>query len=496
MKKKVIFLVFLLIAVFALSGCSSYVSSQALQVDWLVFLLSLISAGIFLGFFYWIKKTSVRYKEIKPEYKGESEVTFLFVVCGVFFLRLLFAVLIKGFRDDIADLSEWAFYLADNGPFDFYKAYPDSNLLPGYVYLLTVLGSIARLFNFSNANNTMALLIKLPNIICDMISMYLIFKITKKYSNDTFALILSLLFGLDLSALFLSSVWGGFDSIAVLLILLAVYFMIDKKICKMIICIASATLIKWYSVILLPVFIIYSINVYRKNKKTDYAYLRKDIVLTALLSVAVILLIYFSLSFNSLYNGNIFKMIYDKFICANINFQQYSFDAFNLFTMLGVNRINMNLTANIINLFILILIITAGIILYFKKSDRKDFVLVCALMLSAYVSFSMQISAPMTAIAVGLLYMSFSIYKDFRLYIVTAVMSFLSFFNMAIVLNALKQLNAYILSGTYSGITPNGFWMIFGSVLQILSFIYLCYIAFDIIINKNKKIITKENLNI
>ncbi len=495
MKKKFFFLVaFVLIILFSLGGCNSYVSSQSLQLDWLVFLLSLTTTIIFIAFYFWIKRSSVKYKELKPEYKGESETTFLFIVCGVFFLRLLFAVLIKGFRDDIADLSTWALYLADNGPFAFYKAYPSADILPAYVYILSVLGSIARLFNFSDANNTMALLLKIPNIICDMISMYLIFKITKKYSNDTFALILSLLFGLNFANLFLSAVWGTYDSIVIMLILFAVYYMIEKKICKMIAAFFIAMLFKPYTMIFLPLFVVYIAGVFIKNKKTDYSFLRKDIIITSVLCAALSIILYFSLSFNELYNANIFKLLYDKLIYSG--YKNYSYDAFNLFTLIGLNDIKMNLFGLIINYVILLLIIVGSIILFVKKKDRNAFPLICALTLAAFSTLATQISPPLTGLCIMLLFASFAIYRDLRLYIISAVMSFLSFFNMAVVLNALKQLNAYILNNTYEGISPDGFWMILGSVLQLLSFIYLCYLTYDLTIRNNKRIITNEDLSV
>lgn len=150
-----------------------------------------------------------------------------------------------------------------------------------------VYGPIAQLFfssitkiSFKNVDICLVLF-KLVNVIMHLLNCYLIYKITKKLK-------FTIMYGLNLYILleFIANVHN--DIIVIFFILLALYFLLKKKnLLISILFLAIATGIKYFTVLLLPVIILY----YFKDEKNIFKRLLKCIQY-GLIFIGIILLEY------------------------------------------------------------------------------------------------------------------------------------------------------------------------------------------------------------
>ncbi len=96
-------------------------------------------------------------------------------------------------------------------------------------------------------------LVKIPLIIADLLSTFLIYRITYHYTGDkSLSHRSSLLYFLNPIVIWISAAWGQYDSLAVLFTLLSFYFLlVDKKTIVSSLCIYIAFLTKIYPIIFL-----------------------------------------------------------------------------------------------------------------------------------------------------------------------------------------------------------------------------------------------------
>tara|TARA_B100001750_G_C15516970_1_gene608054 strand:- start:2411 stop:3790 length:1380 start_codon:yes stop_codon:yes gene_type:complete len=128
------------------------------------------------------------------------------------------------------------------------------------------------LFNF---------IIKLPMIICDTIIAVVIYKLVfYYYKKPDISCKATYLFYLNPVVIWISSIWGQFDSIAVLFSLLSIYMMLKKKYSLSSLSLILGALFKWYILISFLPFVIYVI------KKRNLSILLK--FLTPIIFVSII----------------------------------------------------------------------------------------------------------------------------------------------------------------------------------------------------------------
>ena len=146
------------------------------------------------------------------------------------FVRLFLAITTKGFDTDISCFYSWATRVFEGGFSAFYAPDVFTDYPPGYIYVLYVLGAIFHYFKITYLSPTMLILIKLPNILCDIAAGALIYRIgSKKVSKGT-ALFLSAIYLFNPAVLINSAVWGQVDSLLVICVLLLCLFLMEGKV--------------------------------------------------------------------------------------------------------------------------------------------------------------------------------------------------------------------------------------------------------------------------
>lgn len=173
-----------------------------------------------------------------------------------FLIRLVFATL-PGFKIDVDAWFAWAVRLQEVGFANFYSDIIFTIFAPGYLYILSLLGFIKNLFNIDK--ETFYLVVKLPNIISEIILAILAYKITKDYSLKI-ARIVTIVIILNPGFIFNSSIWGQTDSTLALFLLITVYLLKKDKLIMSSIFLGLSFLIKPQAIAILPVFALFALN--------------------------------------------------------------------------------------------------------------------------------------------------------------------------------------------------------------------------------------------
>lgn len=139
----------------------------------------------------------------------------------------------------------WSNRLIEVGFGRFYDTWSD--YLPGYLYVLWALGWIKEAISFPSV-----LLFKLPAILSDVLTGFLIYKIVGKLKNKRWGMIASGLYLFNPAILMNSTLWGQADSLTALFSLLAIW-LIDINPLLSSFALAFGTLIKPQAALAAPV---------------------------------------------------------------------------------------------------------------------------------------------------------------------------------------------------------------------------------------------------
>ena len=181
-------------------------------------------------------------------------------------LRLAaFALIDIRFESDIFLFQFWASQMFHGGPANFYYADFFSDYPPLYMYVLWVIGAIRHNLGFEYLSPQFNLLVFTPAIISDVITVLLIYSLSKQYFSRRHAFLISFAYSVNPGVILNSSIWGQVDAIHTLLLFLALYAVSKKQTLPVYLLYGLAVLTKPQSLIVAPVFL-YSAFYYYKEQ--------------------------------------------------------------------------------------------------------------------------------------------------------------------------------------------------------------------------------------
>ncbi|EKE06359.1 MAG: dolichyl-phosphate-mannose-protein mannosyltransferase family protein [uncultured bacterium] len=202
----------------------------------------------------------------------------------------------------------WASSLATSGLKHFYSDWSD--YLPGYLYILWILGKINLVLP-----GLQTLTFKLPAILADIATGYLIYKIVGKKRGILF----SILYLFNPAIFANSSLWGQVDSLTALFSLFVIYIFPSNYLLSAI-SLAVGTLIKPQAAFILPA-ILY-LFVVRKKKLYEW-------ITYGITGLTVFILGFLPFSNQS----NLFKFILER---LTVSSEQYPYGSINAFSFWGL----------------------------------------------------------------------------------------------------------------------------------------------------------------
>jgi Gpi18-like mannosyltransferase len=271
------------------------------------------------------------------ELDDASLFSFSFRVPGIAFLlavglvlRLALALL-PGFGVDIGTFQAWSNQLANDGPWNFYREDFFTDYAPGYMYVLWLFGELNQVFHFSNEQ--FEYLLKMPAIIADLASAYLLYLMLKE-DRPGAALASAALYLLFPAALLIGSVWGQVDSILAFFLLLTVYLIGRERPVAGAVAFTVGFLVKPQAIAALPFLAFWIIREQVALLRTDEGRDEALRTLGACVAVPLAVLVLLILPFFKWQPWNLIEQLYDATNVAN--YRVNSFWAFNFWNTGGL----------------------------------------------------------------------------------------------------------------------------------------------------------------
>ncbi|MDQ2086085.1 glycosyltransferase family 39 protein [Herbivorax sp. ANBcel31] len=398
-----------------------------------------------------------------------------------FILRLILAPVIEGFSSDISCFQSWAQHAANDLPniynLDIFMDYP-----PFYLYILAIIGKVVDIFNIDYGSSAHMLLIKLPSIIADVVTAYIIFKLAYKELKPEFSLLLSGLFLFNPAILINSTLWGQVDSFFMLMVIIFLMFIKAEKKPEATAALAAATLMKPHGVFFIPI-LIYELCIELFRRKNIKNFLMS--VVYGLITCIVILLP-FSFTQHPLW-------IFDLFLETSEGYKHASLNAFNFFALLGQNLTKDTETFFIFSyniwghIFFGIICFVITPFFYFKSKSSNVLYLASLIQTIGIFVFWSRMHERYMYPAVALALIAFIYIKDIRLMGIFALSSLTIFVNCQIVLERMMAIgNPHI--------PPDNTILLIVSFLNVMLFAFLLWTSIDIVL-RNKLIFADLKFN-
>lgn len=422
------------------------------------------------------------------------------LMCGTFLVRLILLLTTYGMGSNMTALANLGYQVRHTA--DLTNAYGGiipksevtgavassslSNIAPGSLYILSILANIidptVNLFGTS-------VLIRLIEVLADVAIVGMIYFFGKKYVGNKLSTVYAGLYALLPVTFMLSGYVGTFECLVIALTVCAVLLMIEKKYIPMYIVITAAAIVNIEALAVAPIMLAYLVyQWYREDKnlkKITKTRILLPIGLVCSVILAYIVLLPISVNFIKAAPFGGFNVLINE-ISGNTIFVN---NAFNLYSMVGMNMTTANSTASILNLVFILVLEIYVVSLYIHNKNKMEVLLLCSFIFAVIAVFTLKITFTymILAIAFALIYTMVS--GDRRMYFITSTYAILLFLNVAQLTNlsGLFVQNQTI-SGKVSEVASiavsnyyelDAFLIIF-SIFAVLITLYYFYVSYNI----------------
>lgn len=409
-------------------------------------------------------------------------------------IRLISSLCYYGFTVDVNCFAAWGSKMASAGPAGFYAEGYFCDYPPLYMFVLGLLSMLSSALNLSLNQGAGVLLLKLPAMLCDILSALVLYKIIKKHAGRGIAVVSALLYAFNPAAVLNSALWGQVDSVLVLLMLLAFYLVEQDRFGWGVLVFFAGLLAKPQAVLFGPVMLFAAvreiftlIRAFRAGSRREG--LRR--LLWGLGSVLLCALIFLLLSL-WMQNGQSPGWLWNKYMETIGSYNYATLNSFGFMGLIGgqwapaENTSVLGISYSLLGTLLLaaVLLYTLGLFVYRLAKDREAFSpsyfwLFAALIVTGAVTFSTRTHERYMFPAAAFLLAAFAYFKDFRLLALSGGFALCNFINTASVLYIYEELGVYM--------DADSPLMIIGSLLTVVLFLALAIVAADLTKNGIKQ---------
>ena len=420
-----------------------------------IVLLSVASLAILYAAYILIKRLYskqncfVDFDKSNPD-KGGSKASFMknpiaigcFLMLGTFLVRFILLLTTYGMGSNMTALANLGYAVRHTA--DLTNAYGGiipksteagvvatsslSNIAPGSLYILAILANIidptVNLFGTS-------VLIRLVEVFADMAIVGMIYFFGKKYVGNKLSTVYAALYAVLPVTFMMSGYVGSFECLVIALTVASVLLMIEKKYIPMFILITAAAIVNIEALAVAPIMVAYlGYQWYREDKnlkKVTKTRILLPIGLICSFILAYVILLPISVNFIKAAPFGGFNVLINEISGNNI----FVNNAFNLYSMVGMNMTTSNNTASILNLVFLLVLEIYVVSLYIHNKNKMEVLLLCSFIFAVIAVFTLKITFTylILAIAFALIYTMVS--GDRRMYFITGAYAILLFLNIA-----------------------------------------------------------------
>ena len=157
----------------------------------------------------------------------------------------------------------------------------------------------------------------------------------------------------------------------------------------------------------------------------------------------------------------------------------FSGNAFNLYSMVGMNGNSVNNTAAIFNLIFLLVLQIYVIALYLKNKNRLELLLLASFEIAIVAVFTLKVDYTYLFMSLALLVIYTMISGEKRAFVLMGVVGLLSFMNVGQLMNQSGYIAPYA-KGLIASFESLDVYLIFFSVVTVLVTLYYGYVTYSI----------------
>lgn len=325
-----------------------------------------IFAALFFGAFVFI---AYRFRAREWKLGERNRGLMLWTVLGVgFFLRMAIAPWISGHMD-LMLFRNWATTAADS--LSGFYTNGSSDYPPFYIYILYVIGQIGSTDAFSPY---MSVLLRLPNILADIVTAYMLYRLASKRVGYGISLGLAIFYVFNPAVFINSTFWGQVDSFFTMLIVAMIVLLVENRVGWSTVLFTVAVLMKPQGIIYGPVLFF---ELLRQRKIQPWLMAIGGAVVTTILVILP-----FSWGQEPLWLLDLYKGTVGEYPYASVN-------AYNFFALIGGNYTQDTTTLFLFSYhtwgMICIVLVTLFTWWMFIRSRKPQFAAAAALVLIAGV---------------------------------------------------------------------------------------------------------------
>lgn len=448
--------------------------------------LVVIGAAVMYGLYVWYRRN----KSLELVVSENSEVVqskakafftssaFLIALSAIiaFVVRFVLSVTLYGHGDSLNNLTIAANGFATDGLITYYFT-SETYYTPGVSYVLWIMGLLSKSFGLLTGSKGMAIFIKIPAIIADLIIVFVLFFLANKKVGTIKAFIISTAYALVPAVFIASSVYCSYYSIGILFLLLALVNAREKKIVKLTVYYTLSVLFMAESLWIFPLLVVYAVVVYVKDADK-----RNVLPISATVSLIASYLITLPLSFNFFATGKPFIVLERYCTIFSVN-KLFTDGAFNIYAMCGQSGVAVNTAGVVMSAILSAISLLFCICLYIKSRDRQQLVLLAGYSILLVFTFSVRMSPLVTIIALSVLYLYVVMSGNRKVLTSTASLSIIATLSMCYELMICK----YVPGGSNAqeiAVSYNDPVAIVFSLAWVLITLYLGVVVWNVCINK------------
>lgn len=358
--------------------------------------------------------------------KDNNAVYIIAVSAAALLLRLILSAVYKGHESDMNCFIGWSGAVFEHGLGGFYELDMFHDYPPGYMYVLYVIGALQKLFGFQGG--AQYILIKLPAVICDIITGVIIYKIAKKKFSDGVSSMLAALYVFNPAVIVNSSLWGQVDSVYTLFILLMIYMIAEKKMIASYFLFAVCIFIKPQAFIFTPVLILGIIeNIFLTNFSHEKFWKN---LLCGLCAIALMFILALPFGISN---------VTAQYKATMSSYPYMTVNALNIWAAVGKNWEGISTVSSVIGYVFIAAIVAYSVYLFFKSSDKSKYYFIGALLAFMTYMLSTKMHDRYAFPAMALMLTAFVAAANSKNYIMYILLSVSQFFNTAWVLFVYEQ---------------------------------------------------------
>ncbi|MCL2234340.1 MAG: hypothetical protein FWC11_02545 [Firmicutes bacterium] len=436
-------------------------------------------------------------------------------------LRLIFTFVVAGHRGDMSELYTFMNLMSDGNMWQAFSVY---GIYPVQAWMFMIFGGIGNATGANMDSIGFPLLYKLPFIIADLVTAFILFKAAKRYINAQTGLIFAAFIMLFPLFIFASSIWGSVFSIFMMLLVLTFYLIAKRNYIGAIFANSFALLTTRDALYVLPVVLIFLVvacvrygTVVRhskpknisgiigniKDKRESKKELRKatlNVILIPTMFIASLVLMYLvSLPVLVGNNANPFVLFFNIFFYPLGAIDNFGTNALNIFNLFLRNDSIFTAPMVVFSILFAVVVVALVMLIYISRKNRANLSFLAAFILLTLSVFFMGFGAMNLVAPLGLFLLSFILIKDKRILKVFGLTSFAVLLNGFAVMASAGYLNNnssnYFTTGAgYTGnpiLNEGGFLAIsiISSIIVILTFVYAVLILLDLSMSDRRRLL-------